>query len=88
VYNPAILVLDEATSSVDPESERMIREAMARLMAGRTTITIATGCRRSTRRSDPRAAPRRIHEEGTHAALLRHGGLYTRLHELGAGALG
>ncbi len=87
VYNPAILVLDEATSSVDPESERMIQEAMARLMAGRTTITIAH--RLSTIQTADRILVLhrgRIHEEGTHAALLRHGGLYARLHELGAGA--
>jgi len=89
VYNPAILVLDEATSSVDPKSERMIREAMARLMAGRTTITIAH--RLSTVHQADRILVLhrgRIHEEGTHAALLRRGGLYARLHELGAGALG
>ena len=83
VYNPAILVLDEATSSVDPESERMIREAMARLMAGRTTLTIAH--RLSTIHSADRILVLhrgRIHEEGTHADLLRHGGLYARLWEL------
>jgi len=87
VYNPAILVLDEATSSVDPESERLIREAMAQLMTGRTTITIAH--RLSTIQNADRILVLhrgRIHEEGTHAALLRHGGLYARLHELGAGA--
>ena len=87
VYNPAILVLDEATSSVDPESERMIRDAMARLMAGRTTITIAH--RLSTIHDADRILVLhrgRIHEEGTHAALLKRGGLYARLHELGAGA--
>jgi ATP-binding cassette, subfamily B, multidrug efflux pump len=88
VYNPAILVLDEATSSVDPESERMIREAMARLMAGRTTITIAH--RLSTIQTADRILVLhrgRIHEEGTHATLLRRGGLYARLHELSAGAV-
>jgi ABC-type multidrug transport system fused ATPase/permease subunit len=87
VYNPAILVLDEATSSVDPESERMIREAMTRLMAGRTTITIAH--RLSTIHQAHRILVLhrgRIQEEGTHATLLRAGGLYARLHELGAGA--
>jgi ATP-binding cassette subfamily B protein len=86
VYNPAILVLDEATSSVDPESERRIRGAMARLMADRTTITIAH--RLSTIHDADRILVLhrgRIHEEGTHAGLLRRGGLYARLHELGAG---
>jgi ATP-binding cassette subfamily B protein len=83
VYNPAILVLDEATSSVDPESEWRIREAMHRLLAGRTSITIAH------RLSSVQHADRilvlhqgRVHEEGTHAALLRRGGLYARLWQL------
>jgi ATP-binding cassette subfamily B protein len=89
VYNPAILVLDEATSSVDPESERLIREAMARLMVGRTTITIAHRLSTIQRADRILVLHRgRIHEEGTHAELVRHGGLYARLHELGAGALG
>jgi ATP-binding cassette subfamily B protein len=83
VYNPAILVLDEATSSVDPESEALIQDAMKRLLAGRTTITIAH------RLSTVYAADRilvlhrgRVHEEGRHDDLLRHGGLYARLWEL------
>jgi ABC-type multidrug transport system fused ATPase/permease subunit len=66
----------------------MIREAMARLMAGQTTITIAH--RLSTVQTADRILVLhrgRIHEEGTHAALLRRGGLYARLHELGAGAV-
>jgi len=65
----------------------MIREAMARLMAGRTTITIAH--RLSTIHQADRILVLhrgRIHEEGTHATLLRAGGLYARLHELGVGA--
>jgi ATP-binding cassette subfamily B protein len=83
VYNPAILVLDEATSSVDPESEALIQEAMKRLLAGRTTITIAH------RLTSVYAADRilvlhrgRVHEEGTHVDLVRRGGLYARLWEL------
>jgi len=83
VYNPAILVLDEATSSVDPESEWRIREAMQQLLAGRTSITIAH--RLSTVQHADRILVLhhgRVHEEGTHAALLRQGGLYARLWEL------
>ena len=87
VYNPAILVLDEATSSVDPESEALIRQAMTGLLAGRTSITIAH------RLSTVHAADRilllhrgRVHEDGTHTELLRLGGLYARLYELQTGA--
>jgi ATP-binding cassette, subfamily B, multidrug efflux pump len=87
VYNPAVLVLDEAMSSVDPESEALIRQAMTGLLAGRTSITIAH------RLSTVHAADRilvlhhgRIHEEGTHADLVRRGGLYARLYELQTGA--
>ncbi len=87
VYNPAVLVFDEATSSVDPESEWMIREAMKRLMTGRTSVTIAH--RLSTIAGADRILVLhhgRVQEEGSHAALLRRGGLYARLHELQAGA--
>jgi ATP-binding cassette subfamily B protein len=87
VYNPAVLVLDEATSSVDPESEALIRQAMTGLLAERTSITIAH------RLSTVRAADRilvlhrgRVHEDGTHTELLRLGGLYARLYELQTGA--
>ena len=87
VYNPAILVLDEATSSVDPESEWRIREAMQRLLTGRTSITIAH--RLSTVQHADRILVLhrgRVHEEGTHVALVRGGGLYARLWELGLAA--
>jgi ATP-binding cassette, subfamily B, multidrug efflux pump len=87
VYNPAVLILDEAMSSVDPESEALIRQAMTGLLAGRTSITIAH------RLSTVYAADRilvlhrgRVHEDGTHAELLRRGGLYARLYELQSGA--
>jgi len=86
VYNPAILVLDEATSSVDPESERMIREAMTRLLAGRTSITIAHRLATIVHADRILVLHRgRVWEEGTHAALLRRGGLYARLWDVQAG---
>ena len=82
MYNPAILVLDEATSSVDVESERLVQEAMRRLLAGRTTLTIAH--RLSTVQSADRILVLhrgRVHEEGTHVELVRRGGLYARFLE-------
>jgi ATP-binding cassette, subfamily B, multidrug efflux pump len=87
VYNPAVLVLDEATSSVDPESELFIRQALARLSQGRTTITIAH--RLSTVQEADRILVLhrgRVAEEGRHAELVRRGGLYARLWELGTRA--
>ena len=86
VYNPAVLVLDEATSSVDAESEALMREAMAGLLAGRTSLTIAH--RLSTVQHADRILVLhrgQIREDGTHAGLLRGGGLYARLSELQAG---
>jgi ATP-binding cassette subfamily B protein len=82
VYNPAILVLDEATSSVDVESEQLVQDAMRRLLAGRTTLTIAH--RLSTVQHADRILVLhrgRIHEEGTHTELVQRGGLYARLLE-------
>ncbi|MFO1185759.1 MAG: ABC transporter ATP-binding protein [Bauldia sp.] len=76
-----ILILDEATSSLDSESEALIQEAMARLMKGRTTIVVAH--RLSTVRVMDRILVfdrGRIAEEGDHAALLRRdNGIYRRL---------
>jgi ATP-binding cassette, subfamily B, multidrug efflux pump len=87
VYNPAVLVLDEATSSVDPGSERLIQEAMRQLSAGRTTLTIAH--RLTTIQGADRIVVLhrgRVQEDGTHQALLRGGGLYAKLWELAMGA--
>ena len=80
---PKVLVLDEATSSVDTETERLIQEALERLMAGRTTIAIAH--RLSTIQGSDRILvlhKGRLREEGTHAELLAKRGLYWRLYQL------
>jgi ATP-binding cassette subfamily B multidrug efflux pump len=89
---PEILVLDEATASVDPETERVIERGIAELMRGRTSIVIAH--RLSTvRRATRIVVIHRGHiaEEGTHDELLARGGQYARLYRLqmmghGAGA--
>jgi len=81
--DPPILILDEATSSLDTESERAVQQALERLMAGRTVIVIAH--RLSTvRRADQLIVldAGRIVERGAHAGLLAAGGLYRRLHDL------
>ncbi|MBK7185733.1 MAG: ATP-binding cassette domain-containing protein [Ignavibacteria bacterium] len=77
--NPPILILDEATSSLDAESERLIQEALERLMSDRTTIIIAH--RLSTVRTCDRIfvyAGGTIQKSGTHEELLAHAGLYRR----------
>ncbi len=80
--DPRILILDEATSSVDTMTEVLIQDALDRLLAGRTAVVIAH--RLSTiRNADVICVidDGRIVEQGTHEALLAHGGLYRELYE-------
>jgi len=83
IHDPRILILDEATSSVDPETEHLLREAVRSLLSGRTSIVIAH--RLSTIRSADRIIvlhKGRIKEEGSHEDLLKTGGIYSKLWEL------
>ena len=83
VRDPRILILDEATSSLDLEVERQVQQAMNRAMAGRTSFIIAH--RLSTIRSADRILvleAGRIVQEGNHDMLLSTGGLYAYLHDL------
>jgi ATP-binding cassette subfamily B multidrug efflux pump len=82
-FNPPVLVLDEATSSIDTETEVLIQEAIQTLMAGRTSIVIAH--RLSTIRSADTILVfhhGEIRERGTHDELMQHEGLYRKLYEI------
>ena len=82
VMNPRILILDDATASVDSQTERLIQMAMRRLSAGRTTFVIAH--RFSTvQHADQILVLKRgqIVERGTHEDLIRRGGLYGEIFE-------
>jgi len=83
VYDPKIIVLDEATSSVDTETEELIQAAIDKLMKGRTSIVIAH--RLSTIQNADKIIvldKGEIKEEGTHEFLLEHNGFYAQLHKM------
>jgi len=83
VRKPAVIILDEATSSVDSQTERLVQDAMGRVLAGRTAVIIAH--RLATIRNADRILVMnagRVAEEGDHKELLRKGGLYAELYAL------
>jgi len=80
---PRILILDEATSSLDSESEQMIQHGLSYLMQGRTTFVIAH--RLSTIRNADKIVlidKGIVSEAGTHAELMQHNGLYRKLNDM------
>jgi ABC-type multidrug transport system fused ATPase/permease subunit len=81
--NPKILILDEATSNIDTETERLIQDALAKLMKNRTSLVIAH--RLSTIQNCDRIIVihhGKIREEGTHTELITKNGIYAKLYQL------
>ncbi len=86
LVDPPLLILDEATSALDTENERLVQEAIERLLAGRTVFVIAHRLSTITHASQILVLDRgRIVERGRHAELLAAGGPYARLHALQIG---
>jgi ATP-binding cassette, subfamily B, multidrug efflux pump len=83
LYNPKIIILDEATSSVDSESEELIQLAIEKMMQGRTSVVIAHRLSTIQKASKILVLDKgEIKESGTHEELLKQSGLYSNLHKM------
>jgi ATP-binding cassette subfamily B protein len=83
VYNPQILILDEATSSVDSETEELIQQAVEKIMTGRTSIVIAHRLSTIQKANQILVMEKgEILERGTHESLLSKGEAYSQLYEI------
>jgi ATP-binding cassette subfamily B multidrug efflux pump len=83
VYDPRIIILDEATSSVDSETEQMIQSAIEKMMKGRTSLVIAHRLSTIQKAAQILVLDQgEIKERGTHESLLEHNGFYAQLHKM------
>src|SRR5205814_9246527 len=81
--DPQVLILDEATANIDPETERLIERGIEALMRGRTSLVIAHRLSTIERADRIVVLPKgRVAEQGSHAELLARGGLYAKLYRL------
>ncbi len=87
LINPRILILDEATSSIDTRTEALVQTAIARLLQGRTSFVIAHRLSTVTQADQVLVIQQgQIVERGTHAQLMAHQGVYANLYALQLGA--
>jgi ATP-binding cassette subfamily B protein len=89
LINPRILILDEATSSIDTRTEALVQDAIARLLQGRTSFVIAHRLSTVTQADQVLVIQQgQVVEQGTHGELIAHNGIYANLYALQLGTGG